>query len=72
MLRLQIIDNILLTLRTFFINNGPKIDNLAPIWAFPDDKSNYNSRMVMKWTHNFQEHGWGAVLFFEVIHQIER
>ena len=31
------------------VTRAEKIDKLGPIWAFPDDNSNLNSRMAMEW-----------------------
>ena len=46
-----------------------KIIVFDPNWAFPDCNSSLNSPMAMKWC---TKHIRGALLFFEVIHQISR
>ena len=36
-------------LSNFKATSAKKIDDLAPIWEFPDDNSNLNSWVAMKW-----------------------
>ena len=48
------------------------IANLTLLSVFPDHNSSSNTQVAMKWCTNLEGHRRGALLFFNVIHQISR